>query len=963
MTELAGPTVFSIPAHRAFADALVAGLVKQHGHGPLDLARGLILLPNGRSVRTVRDAFVRASGAGLVLPRLVVIGDEELDEAVGVPLDDLSTDPLPPAIAPLARRLLLARLLEERLEPAVSATEAVRLAGPLAAALDTLTVDEVAPAALAEVEVAVELQAHWQRSLGVFVQLACDWPGELRARGLMDRAERRKHQLRRVADAWRARPPAGFVVAAGVGTSAPAVAALLRAVADLPDGAVVFAGLNREMSAAEWDWLAEGGVARESHPQFELLRLLDRMSVTRAEVREWPQAGGADANERRGRLVASAFAPAPFTGEWFERVAAQARLNGVTAIECDTPAEEAQAIAVRLREVLETPGRRGALVTPDRALGRRVAAHLRRWGVEVDDSAGTPLSRTPPGAFLRELALSAAERFSPVGLMGVLKHPLVTGGLARREWLDGARALDGRLRGVRPAAGLAGVEARLRAGGALSEAVGTVWAIARAALEPLDGTGNRDAAALADAFRAAAEALAGEALWSAPAGRAAAEWWDEVERDVRALGRVALADWPPLLDSLMEGRVVRAPQGGHPRLSILGLIEARLAHMDVMIAGGLNEGTWPALPAPDPWLAPRIRRELDLPSGERRIGLAAHDLVNVLGAPTVVLTRSRRGEGSPTVASRFWLRLAAMSGGLAGDAATLDRARRLDRPDRVRRADRPAPCPPLDRRPTKLSVSAVDRLAADPYAFYAAAVLRLRPMEALEEEPGAAWKGSHVHAILDAWHRRDGGDPARLLARAAEFLDAEGEHPLLRALWEPRLMRSLAWVAGRLADDVAAGRSVTGTERTLELTEDGVTLTGRLDRIDRLADGNLGVVDYKTGATPSAAAVRAGFANQLGLCGWLLEQAVPAAAVADFAYWTFQRKDEDWGRVVPMVDEAERFGRLKPGDMVPLARAIFGQLRADYLTGTAPFVAKLRPQWARGSDYDQLMRLAEWWGR
>ena len=963
----AGPSVFSIPAHRAFADALVAGLGKRHGSGPLDLARGLILLPNGRSARTVRDAFVRASGAGLVLPRLVVIGDEELDEAVGVPLDDLSADPLPPAIAPLARQLLLARMLGDRLVPAVTPTEAVRLAGALAAALDTLAVDEVPPSALAQVEVAAELQAHWQRSLGVFAQLAAEWPGTLAALGLTDRAVRRNRQLRRVADAWGERPPTGFVVAAGIDTAAPAVARLLRTVADLPDGTVVFAGLDLEMPEEEWDWLKGGGPGRESHPHYQPLLLLDRMAVARAEVHAWPHAGGADANDRRGRLVASAFAPAPFTGEWFERVPAQAKLNGVATIECDGPAEEAQAIAIRLRQVLETPGLRGALVTPDRALGRRVAAHLRRWGVEVDDSAGTPLGRTPPGAFLRELALAAADRFAPVGLLGVLKHPLATGGLARGEWLDGVRALDRRLRGVRPAAGLAGVEARLRADDPrapdLPEIAWTVWAAARAALDPLDARGPRPAGEFADRFRAAAEALAGEALWSAPAGRMAADWWDEVERDVGALGPVDTADWPVLLDSLMEGRVVRPPQSGHARLSILGLIEARLAHTDVMIAGGLNEGTWPALPAPDPWLAPRIRRELGLPSGERRIGLAAHDLVNVLGAPTVVLTRARRGEGSPTVASRFWLRLAAMSGGLAPDAATLARARRLDRPGAVHRAERPAPCPPLARRPKHLSVSAVDRLAADPYAFYAAAVLRLGALDPLEVEPDAAWKGSQVHHILDRWHRFDGGDPVKLLPRARAFLEAEGEHPLLRALWEPRLLRSLEWVAGRLADEVTTGRSVAATERSLALTDGGVELNGRIDRVDRLPGGSLGVVDYKTGAAPSVAAVRAGFANQLGLCGWLLEEAEPGAQVADFSYWTFRRKDGDWGSVAPIVDEDGAHKRLLPDEPVALARERFRALATAYLTGEEPFVAKLRPQWARGTDYDQLMRLAEWWGR
>ena len=902
MTEPVRPTVWTIPAHRAFADALAAGLIRRHGRGPLDLAGGTVLLPNARSARTVRDAFVRASAGGMILPRLVVIGDAELDEAVGLPLDHMDDDPLPPAVAPLARRMLLARALAERLPQRIEAAEAFRLAGALGAALDTLTVEEVSPRALADLDLLPELQAHWQLSLGVFVELASDWPALLAQRGVIDLADRRNRLLDRVARRWADVPPPGFLVAAGVETGSPAVSRLLRTVAFSPRGGVVFAGLDLQMSDEEWDWLGQDR-AGEAHPQFGGRRLLDQMGVARAEVVVWPHGGGADANERRGRLVASAFAPAPFTGQWYERGPAEARLNGVEAIECDTPAEEATSIAVRMREALETPGRRAALVTPDRALARRVAAHLGRWGIVVDDSAGTPLSATPPGAFLRELAASVADRFLPLGLMAVLKHPLVSGGLDRVEWLSGVRALDLRLRGVRPPTGLAGIGARL---GELPEGAADIWERARAALAPLDDRRPCDAAAFVARVRAAAEALAGEALWSAPAGRALADWWNEVEADAGLLGVLDPADWPALLDSLLEGRAVRPPQGGHPRLAILGLIEARLAHTDLMIAGGLNEGVWPALPSPDPWLAPRIRRELNLPSAERRIGLAAHDLQNLLGAPSVLLTRARRGEGAPTVASRFWLRLEAMSGGLKPDDRTLALARTLDRPERVERAARPAPRPPAAARPRRISVSDADRLAADPYSFYAARVLGLSALAGLGEEPDALWRGNHVHAILDEWHRRDGGDPHRLVPRALAHLDAQGEHPLLRALWQPRLLRSLGWVAERLTRDRDAGRAVLDTEVVAKLERGGVTLRGRIDRVDRLAEGGLAIVDYKTGGAPSAAMVRAGYALQLGLNGLLLQEGgsdLPADTVNAFEYWSFRRKGDDWGQVATPADE------------------------------------------------------------
>ncbi len=955
-----GLNVFTIPVHRAFSDALATGLIREHGRGPLALARGTVLLPSARAAWTVRDAFVRASPRGLILPRLVLIGDAELDESVGLPLDELDAEPLPPAVSPLVRRMMLAGALAERLPDPLQPAEVMRLAQALGAALDTLRVEEVSPRALADIEVAAELQVHWQRSLGVFVDLARDWPGLLAHEGLIDLADRRNRLLDRVTARWRERPPAGFVVAAGVETGSPAVARLLRTVANLPRGAVVFAGLDTAMPDAEWDWIGADR-SGEGHPQFAARRLLDRMGVARAEVLDWRYGGGpgADANERRGRLVASAFAPAPFTGEWFERSATQAKLNGVTALECDTPAEEAQAVAIAMREALETPGRRAALVTPDRNLARRVAAHLRRWGVEVDDSAGTPLAGTPPGVLLAELAACVAERFAPVGLMALMKHPLVSGGLSRLDWLAGARAIDRAIRGVRPPPGLDGIETRLAT---LPEEPLAVWRIARATLDPLASLAECDATDLLARLRTAAEALAGEALWSGPNGRALADWWDELEADAHRLSRVDPAGWPALQDSLMDGAAVRPPHGGHPRLAILGLIEARLAHTDLMIAGGLNEGTWPALPPPDPWLAPRIRRALDLPSGERRIGLAAHDLQNLLGAPRVLLTRARRGESGPTVASRFWLRLEAMCGGLERDTWTLALARALDAPAIVTRAERPRPCPPLARRPKEIGVSDADRLAADPYAFYAARVLRLRRLDELEEEPGPAWRGSHVHAILDAWAKQDDGDPQRLLDRGRALLSAEGEHPLLRAVWEPRLLRSLEWIAGRLAIERDAGRTVLTSERSGQIERGGIALKGRIDRVDRLPDGGLAVVDYKTGGAPSKAQVQAGYALQLGLCGLLLRDGEAEEAHA-FEYWSFQRRGDDWGHVATPVSDPPKDGDFGADELIDRAAAALDKLAAEYLLGSAPFVARLAPQWARAGEYDQLMRLEEWWGR
>jgi ATP-dependent helicase/nuclease subunit B len=971
------PAVFTIPTHRAFADALASGLIARHGRGPTDLAQGILLVPNNRAARAVQEAFVRRSGGGLLLPRLVPIGDPELEERVGVTLEPLDGDePVPPAIEPLERLMLLVGLVQQHL--GVEATEALRLAEDLGRTLDQLLIEQVEPARVAGFAADLpDLSAHWQKSLDQLRLILSDWPELLARRGLIDLVDRRNRLLGAVARRWRERPPAGFVCAAGVTTSAPAVARLLRRVAHLEHGLVVLPGVDLGLPEEEWAALGSqepdsaGGRRRawgETHPQFHLKLLLDRMGVGRGEVRIWRQGGGRDAPAARSRAVGHAMAAAAFTRNWQRLAPAERRLGGVRALELADPAEEAQAIAVALREVLEEPGRTAALVTPDRALARRVSAHLRRWEIEADDSAGRPLSQTPPGTLLLALAAAAAERFAPVPLLALLKHPLVMAGGDRLAWLDGVRMLDLALRGPRPPAGLDGLAAYLAddggRDGAARDAAARYWRGAELLLRPL-ATAFEGQARLADllgTLRAAADALAGDQIWTGSAGRAAAELFASLEAAaIPGPERMRPAELPVMLERLMAAVAVRPPYGQHPRIFIWGLLEARLQRADLMVLGGLNEGVWPALPAPDPWLAPRLRTDLGLPSLERRIGLAAHDFASALGARHVLITRARRDARAPTVASRLWLRLEAMTGGVTRAPLPAKWALALDRPEAHRPAARPAPAPA--ERPRLISVTEVDRLKADPYAFYARRILRLRRLDAVDADPTAAWRGSAVHKVLEQWLKEEDCDPDRLRPRAEALLAGAAAHPLMRALWQPRLMEAIDFIAGEVEKNRKAGRRPLAAEAEGGCELAGVRLKGVADRIDRCGDGTLAIVDYKTGQPPSNAAVAGGFSLQLGLLALIAERGGfegISGPVSAFEYWSLARKGGGLGYVASPI--GGRSG-LEADDFVGLAERNFVAAAARWLTGSEPFTAKLHPEHAPYGDYDQLMRLEEWYGR
>jgi ATP-dependent helicase/nuclease subunit B len=955
MSDPSRVAVYSIPSHRSFADALAAGLLARFGRDPLGLAAGRILLPNNRALRAVTEAFVRASGSGLLLPRLIPIGDPDLGERVGGALDRID-DPAPPAIDPLERLLRLAATLRGE-----GTAESLRLAADLTRTLDALLIDEVPPERLREAVAQTDsLAAHWEKSLEKLQLIYEVWPHLLAGLGAIDLAERRNLLLHGLAERWRDDPPPGFTVAAGITTAAPAVADVLARVARMAGGMVVLPGLWLPSIFLDEEWDALGpddqGRSEATHPQLHLKILLDRIGVVRGEVQQWRWAGAATSSAARGRAIANAMAAPDFSHKWQSLTPAERRLSGLRVAELRDPAAEAQAIALALREALETPARTAALITPDRQLAGRVSALLARWGIAADDSAGTPLGAAPAGTLLLGIAGAAAEDLAPVALLALLKHPLVGGeGEERIAWLERVRQLDLKLRGPRPAAGLAGLEAHFIDVSAWQKVRGCLLTLDKLFAEPIA------IAAFAKALAEAAEALAGDRAWQGPGGRAAAELLAELQTsDAAQTLLLSAPDAVPILRQLLDARAVRPPYGGHPRIFIWGLLEARLQRADLVVLGGFNEGVWPSLPAPDPWLPPKVRATLGMPTLETRIGLAAHDFASALGAPEVLITRSRRDAKSPTVASRFLLRLEAISGGLPRDTRLERLTRLLDDPGPAHPVDRPAPSPPAEQRPDRISVTAVDRLNADPFAFYASAILKLRLLDPVDAEQDARWKGEAVHKALEEWLLHDDCDPDRLRARAERLLQDGAIHPMLRALWAPRLLEAIDWIAQQERENQAEGRRPLRAEVTGEAPLAGVTVHGRVDRIDQLANGNLAIIDYKTGQPPSQKTVTEGFALQLGLLGLIGRNGGFDGVAGDpthFEYWSLARYRGKFGR------KMEPDKGMQPGEFLDHAYRNFAHAAQKWLTGNEPFTAKLNPAYAPYGDYDQLMRLEEWYGR
>ena len=974
--------VFSIDAGVPFLDALAAGLLTRAGGEPLALARMTVLLPTRRAARSLAEAFLRqGNGRPLLLPRLVPVGDVDADELAILAEEGVGDEAidLPPSVPDLTRRLMLTRLvLGWGQTPAGVGPARAAQAAPLAADLARF-VDEVAAegCSLANLDRLVPAQyaAHWQQIVKFLAIVADHWPRALAEIGCLDAAERRNRVLDRQAETWRRQPPADPVIAAGITGGVPAVAALVAAVARLPTGIVVLPGLDRTAETAEWEAVA----GDPAHPQYLLARLLARLAMLPGQVAAWPSPIGGDTDAARAALVRAALAPASRSHRWATiGTLPAAAVAGLTRVDCPGPQEEATTVALLMRRQLKTPGATAALVTPDRDLARRVAAELRRWDIEVDDSAGTPLAKTPPGVFLRLLLTGVAEEFAPLPLLALLKHPLAAGGLPPASFRDLARQLEvAALRGPRPGPGIDGLCAAIGER-ALTDHVRRIGRALAPLIEAL-AADSIELETLVQAHVRAAEALAASdsddgdrRLWREEAGEAAAVWLSELFGAARGFPKLAGADYPALFEALIAAPVVRPAYGRHPRLFIWGLLEARLQQADLVILGGLNEGVWPVRTDSDPWLSRPMRRDFGLPPPELRVGRAAHDFVQCLGARTVVLTRAARVEGNPTVPSRWLLRLETALRAAGLDAKLDDRAplawqARLDDPGPARRIDPPEPRPPLDARPQKLSVTEIETWLRDPYAIYARHILRLRALEPIDADPGAADRGMFIHAALDRFLREFPGDlpddaEERLVAIGRECFGEALQHPNVRAFWWPRFERIAGWVveAERERRTLIAQSygEITGT-MTLPSARGRFTLSGKADRIDRLHTGGLAILDYKTGGLPQVGEVKAGYAPQLALEAMIAAAGgfpgIPPSEVAALIHWKLSGGDP------PGI---ERIDAKDPAVAMALAAAAkrgLERLIIAFDDPATPYRAWPQPdKRPRYSDYTHLARVKEW---
>ncbi|AYM12013.1 double-strand break repair protein AddB [Agrobacterium tumefaciens] len=1040
LTIAAGTPFLKTLAETLCDGTLTAGY-KYDSADPLSLAKVTIYVPTRRSARVLRSEFVDLlGGRSAILPLIRPLGETD-DDSGFFEIENPEIMDLAPPISGTGRQIELARLIlawrnslpdairaihsDSPLVAPASPADAIWLARALGEVIDAMDTEEKEWEALAHLDTGDHAQ--WWQLTADFLKIASVfWPARLAELNRTSAGRHRNGILRAEANRLANLPDTGPIIVAGSTGSIPAAADLIASVASLPQGVVVLPGLDLTMPEEQWEAIAEDPTdpSSRTHSQYGLYMLLQKLDIMRDDV---VQIGAIDSDlEKRAAVFSAALAPAKSTSDWnrwredkqpgfFDDAFAAA-----TLIEAANEREEATAIAVALRLALEAPGAgrpsQAALITPDRGLARRVATELQRFGIEADDSAGTPLSATPQ-AGLTQLALEAILRpGDPVPVISLLKHPLSRFGLSLEAFTKASKALELiALRGGRVETEIGNLEAVLDAQLAaqrddrhppawrLALPEGSVDAardLARriaVSTEPLgsafvrrdrSGRSFTDKLPLSDwAERTGRviEAICADdnndlaTLWSGEAGDKLSGLFGELMES----GEILDADgpqWADIFAALVAGESIKPRSMRHPRVFIFGALEARLQSVDTVVIGGLNEGLWPGQTANNPFLSRNMKTAIGLEPPERRIGQLAHDFEMANGTRQIFYSRALRQGSTPAVASRWLQRLLALGGEDFADqlkkrgetyrhwAALMDAS--IDQ----EAAKRPAPKPPADLQPKSYSFSEVGRLRRDPYSIYARRILKLNPLDGFNRDPNAADRGTLYHAIIERYSREGHipGTPASLEAMQRildESFDAEDLPAHVDVIWRPRFEAvARAFIDWEKERHPSIRRSFFEARAGQEIPEAGIRLTGIADRIDIKTGGQADIIDYKTGLAPSVNQARALLDPQLALeAAALMRGAFREAGSQTPESLIYVRLRPGTRFFADQVnnEHSNRGGKKAPKSAIELANESIDQLAKfvrSLRDGENGFASRLVPeeQQSYGGEYDHLARVSEW---
>lgn len=925
----------------------------------LQIASTLFLVPNRRACQALTSAFIRAQGLKpAVLPQIVPIAEIDDDEvffssyAANCPL--LSEKHV---ISKEERLFLFTRLIMSK--PAdfgikrISLAQALNLSLELGNLIDTACNQGLSFDKLYDL-VPDKYATHWQETLKLLKIITEFWPQILEERQSIDICEFNKNLLLQQAKIWREEQTTKHIIAAGITACFPAIIETLKTIQQLPNGEIYFAGIDRFADDEYWNFIDE------SHPQFEFKELLSLLDLNRQDITDLETTTNFD----REKFISELMRPAPVSDKWRElknSINVSSATDGIQIINCNSQRDEATAIAFKIREIINIPEKTVALITYDRNLARRVSAELERFDIKADDSAGLPLHLSSLGIFLRLIVESAEDKYSMVKLISLLKHPFTLLGSTATEFRKIVYVYEEALRQRE------NLPADEQAMACINNVMETLKDLANAIASP--AIEFQDILRLhiqtAEQLASSAERDGKEELWHGDAGKVAAKMITKLLEAAPTLGVINGKDYPALITELMQQETVRSNFGTHPRISILGPIEARLHHFDYVILGEFNEGTWPKPAQADMWMSRPMKKDFGFNLPEKNIGILGADLCGFLAIKNVILTRAERVDGTPMKKSRWLLRMETVLKAINSNIEKLNAnvfyliANQIDKPTNYIQIKAPAPCPPLSARPRKLSASGLDLLIQDPYSVFAKYILKLYPLDDLDVELDQRDYGTLIHAIIEDFNNLY---PDKLPDNAADILldlgkkhfEAMNIEKDKKAFWLPKFIKTAQWVLEQEKDYRAEVQKVNNEisgEIKYNLPAGEFIFTAKADRIDELKDGTVNIIDYKTGNIASKKQVLSGHATQLPLEGLIASKGafsqILHKQVQKLIYWQLGTKKLEIN--------------TKEEDILNRCEDYLLRLISAFDFETTPYHSRPTPKFIpKNKDYEHLSRLKEW---
>lgn len=936
--------IYSIPFSLPFLGTVSEYLLNQNSHFPL--SEWTIYLPTRRACSVLENAlFEKSDKKSLILPRLVPLGEVNPEElSLLSPEGAAEVALLPPVISAARRRILLASLIEkfQYADHFMPFDQALRWSDNLMNLLDEMRTHGIDLKALKEGIPFTGPGEHWER-VQKFLNLISDyWDRILEEEKCIEGVTWQKRLMEVQADILENKKPSLPIMVAGSLGTIPSTLRLIEVISRLPHGVIILPGFQR-------------GLKKEAlsprHAQFFLYRLLSKLEISEEEVRDWNVE-----EERSGSLfLEKIFDPLSLT----QQNRSFLSISNIEYIEASNQGEEARLIGVAIRQALEEGKKKILCISGDQNLLSRISAELEFWNLSILPQQTQSLLETPLGTFLHLAALWVSAPFPATVIAAIFKHPFSAD--KKEIWSLFERHVLRTWTGTISIPTLEYLMNRTQ-----QNLEPALWDQLKVFYDSLkDHLGFSEGSHSLGYYLSKIESLFAWVVgkeqkieellieFSSAEGIFFQELWADLKKSFD-LEIKNPHNFSEIFLTLFKGHRMPLTGRGNENIFLINPSEARFMEGDFKILAGLNEGIWPTEPSVDPFFSASMRKALNLPSVEMRLGQSAHDFLSYLCGPgKILITRSLQIGGVPSVSSRFLshLELAAKAHGLRIPLNLYLKpwTKILYHETERVACSPPKPLPPLEHRPTRFSVTDIPLLLEDPYSIYAKYILNLKRLEPFEGAEKPRLFGIFVHDILHRWPLTSG-----------TILDEEfeGRAKLLFELYLGSIEKSRFWWEKFLilAHWVKQQKSLENTlteikgEVTFAVEDKLFTLVGKADRIDWDKEGAI-IIDYKTGSVPSLLDIKSGKAPQLPLEALIFLKKgfsnIPILSLNALQYWGVLSEE--------LVSIEEDLPLL-----VSQTQKKLEQLMGSFYKPTTPYLAHPRGFRTQGF-YDHLSRVQEWY--